>query len=571
MTSEQAPGDPQATTYAYDPAANRRTATDASGPVTTEYNEIGAVVRSVDSFGSELAPVYDLEENVLTSQVAVGAITPGPSYTTTYVYDDANRLSSLTDPAGRQYTFLYDKRDNLRATQYPNDTFSWSAVNPAGWQTQLVHRHGSLGGSLPTSPPADGSPITDLDYEYFGNGQRSSEERSGEGLTTETTSYMYDAIGRLSELILPDGTVRDYVYDRDSNRTAVKENSTTVETYTYDPAQTPGVDQLTSVTRGTQTTTFTYNTDGDATARGGDTLTWNGWGRHTGGSFSGQAVSYTFDSLGFRRQRIFDGVTTRFVQGGLMETNTSGTLQVFDVSGPQGDLAHYLGAPSTGTSVSYLYFNAHGDLAAQADTAGTRTADHSYDPFGSLLSGTAPTNALSERFTGRWDKKLDTTTGLVEMGARPYDPGIGRFYAVDPVEGGSLNVYDYATQDPIDVYDLDGTKSRCVVVCLLLGASGKKALEDWFKKRILGKVVDGSLGTNPFKGKSAQEIARILTKKGYVPRGPDPVRGRGSFLNPRTGRSYHVDATHGPPKGPHVGVTRPRGFRDVLPPRDYAI
>ena len=30
----------------------------------------------------------------------------------------------------------------------------------------------------------------------------------------------------------------------------------------------------------------------------------------------------------------------------------------------------------------------------------------------------APANPTSERITGRWDKKLDTSTGLIEMGAR---------------------------------------------------------------------------------------------------------------------------------------------------------
>ena len=46
------------------------------------------------------------------------------------------------------------------------------------------------------------------------------------------------------------------------------------------------------------------------------------------------------------------------------------------------------------------------------------------------------------------------------MGARPYDPNLGRFLAVDPIHGGSLNNYDYAGQDPIDNYDLSGTMTR---------------------------------------------------------------------------------------------------------------
>ena len=46
------------------------------------------------------------------------------------------------------------------------------------------------------------------------------------------------------------------------------------------------------------------------------------------------------------------------------------------------------------------------------------------------------------------------------MGVRPYDPAIGRFLATDPIEGGSLNAYDYAGQNPIDSYDLDGRWCR---------------------------------------------------------------------------------------------------------------
>lgn len=77
------------------------------------------------------------------------------------------------------------------------------------------------------------------------------------------------------------------------------------------------------------------------------------------------------------------------------------------------------------------------------------------------------------------------------------------------------------------------------------------------------------LGTNPFKGKTADELAQMLAKKGYVPRDPAPISGRGNYVNPNTGRGYHIDSTHPLPKGPHVGVQRPRDVRDILSPRDY--
>ena len=60
------------------------------------------------------------------------------------------------------------------------------------------------------------------------------------------------------------------------------------------------------------------------------------------------------------------------------------------------------------------------------------------------------------RFTGAFAKQYDTASSLILMGARPYDPALGRFLEVDPVDGGSLNNYDYAGQDPLNKFDLDG-------------------------------------------------------------------------------------------------------------------
>ena len=104
---------------------------------------------------------------------------------------------------------------------------------------------------------------------------------------------------------------------------------------------------------------------------------------------------------------------------------------------------------------SYLYYNGHGDLAAETDGSGARTALHTYDPFGAPLD-TQPADQTVRRYAGEWATQYDTTSSLVLMGARPYDPGLGRFLAVDPVDGGSLNNYDYAGQDPVNGYDLSG-------------------------------------------------------------------------------------------------------------------
>jgi RHS repeat-associated protein len=458
VTSTIAPGDAQPTTYTYDPAGAVRTATNTGGTLTTQYDEAGRATRTIDSFGAEATTAYDVEGNPVTRRAAAGPLASSTVYTTTYAYDDLGQLSGMTDPAGRSYAFTYDRRGGLKTTQYPNGTFSWQDLNPAGWLTALYNRHGTLPSPLPASVPADsqGSPIADSLYQYNLDGLETQDTRTGGSLSTQVTTYAYDNLGRLTDVTLPTGVVRHYGYDLDSNRTSISENGSTVSTYTYDPTQSAGVDQLTTTRIGATTTSYGYNGDGAVTQRGADSLSWDGWGRLSGGTFAGKSVTYTFDPSGFRRQRSSGSTTTRYLLGGTFESNPSGAITNADIDGPQADLAHYSGAPSTATPVSFLYYNGHGDVAAEANASGGRTAAYTYDPFGMPIDQ-VPANATTERWLGRWDKKLDTNSGLVEMGARPYDPSLGRFLAVDPVEGGALNNYDYASQNPVTHYDLDGT------------------------------------------------------------------------------------------------------------------
>lgn len=95
------------------------------------------------------------------------------------------------------------------------------------------------------------------------------------------------------------------------------------------------------------TRSFSYDTDGEMTARGSDTISWDGWGRTTGGTFSGTAVTYVYDAAGDLRSRSRSGQTLRYLLGGIFETHGSGTLTTSYADGPVGDLATYAGAPST--------------------------------------------------------------------------------------------------------------------------------------------------------------------------------------------------------------------------------
>jgi RHS repeat-associated protein len=472
LTSEKAPGDSTATTVSYDPAGLTLSTTNAAGTNSYSYDEAGRLKDSVDTYSAETSYAYDDNGNLLTRKAATGALSSSTNYTTSYSYDAADQQTGMTDPASRAYSFFYDNRGNLKATQYPNGSFSWNDINPDGQLTARYNRHDTtaLTNPLPSSVPTDSSssPIVDYSYTYTADGQITQEVRTGGSLTTKTTGYSYDNLGRLSQVTLPSGTCRNYSYDLDSNRTQIQEASTgcggsftTTASYTYTPGTTPGLDELTSQTGPSRS--FTYNSDGAMTARGSDTLSWDGWGRNTGGTYSSTSLSYSYDPAGNIRSRTGASTTTRYLYGGtqtpIFETDTSAAITLSYTQGPAGDIAHYGGPPTTGSTVSYLYDDGHSNLAATADSTGSRTNSYTYDPFGAP-NDSVPSNITTQRYVGAYDKQLDTTSNIIQMGARPYDPTLGRFLTTDPIDGGSLNTYDYAGQDPINGYDLDGRAAR---------------------------------------------------------------------------------------------------------------
>ena len=80
------------------------------------------------------------------------------------------------------------------------------------------------------------------------------------------------------------------------------------------------------------------------------------------------------------------------------------------------------------------------------------------------------------------------------------------------------------------------------------------------------------LGGNSFQGKSAQQIDDMFRQKGFVPKGPDPVAGKGSYINPETGRKYYIDPGGIYKKGtelPHVDVHRPS--TSTLPKKKFPL
>ena len=103
-------------------------------------------------------------------------------------------------------------------------------------------------------------------------------------------------------------------------------------------------------------------------------------------------------------------------------------------------------------------FDGRGSVIALVDTNGAQRAAYTYDPYGDHATAT-PINGTTLppnpwRFSGAY---LDST-GLYKMGARYYDPRLGRFTQLDP--SGQSTAYTYAGGDPVNLADPDGREDR---------------------------------------------------------------------------------------------------------------
>jgi RHS repeat-associated protein len=135
---------------------------------------------------------------------------------------------------------------------------------------------------------------------------------------------------------------------------------------------------------------------------------------------------------------------------------------------PGGVLLTIRPAQSGNAQKQYSMPNIHGDTFLTTDAAGINTSNgngpassFTYDGFGNILSGsTFPANAdhASYAYVGQHQKLTESEYAVtpMQMGARLYIPGIGRFMSVDPIEGGTPSSYVYPA-DPINEFDLTGT------------------------------------------------------------------------------------------------------------------
>lgn len=109
-------------------------------------------------------------------------------------------------------------------------------------------------------------------------------------------------------------------------------------------------------------------------------------------------------------------------------------------------------------TVTYYYTSPQGTVLATADAVGAVLSTADYRPYGAQALGSP---APGPGYTGHVN---DPDSGLVYMQQRYYDPSVGRFLSVDPVEPEQADVFSfnrfvYAKSNPIANVDPDGRQT----------------------------------------------------------------------------------------------------------------
>ncbi|MFE4537417.1 polymorphic toxin-type HINT domain-containing protein [Streptomyces scopuliridis] len=423
----------------------------------------------------------------LLSGVSYSAAGSLPGSAITYGYDDRTlRLTgtfgqgisssisySLT---GKPLQYAMNLADGGKKTQV-NNTYEWGTQRLASSRVDREEQNGV---------------DRNVNYRYDEAGNvlsMADVSRTG----TDNQCFTYDYLGRLTEAWTQNTTQctatpeagkitgpapywQSFTYDKASNRATETQHNPAGDTakdikrtYAYPGAGKPLAHSLTSVTNttstGTSTDNYSYDQTGNTTGRPGQKLTWDAEGHLSKVTEGTKTTDYLYDADGNRligrtstETTLYLGHTEVVLPNGADKAKATRYVELG---------GGHAGVQNDDGTWSFTIADHHGTGQLAINAADLSLTQRRALPFGAPRGDTPKAWPGTRGFVGGTD---DTkATGLTHLGAREYDPAIGRFISIDPLldtsDPESLSGYSYAHNTPLTHSDPSGLRDPGGTVC----------------------------------------------------------------------------------------------------------
>ncbi|GGV12751.1 hypothetical protein GCM10010293_03800 [Streptomyces griseoflavus] len=478
-------------TYTYDALQRPKSMTGTTSYVTDTVYSGKSLVQQLElstGSGKKVWQTFNYEKGTdrLTRAVVDVYGATAPAKDSRYSYDQAGNVLSIADTANTaspdMQCFAYDTRQRLKEAWTPKATEATAAGMGTRGSTTPVDGSGPAACDAAPGTSALGGPAP-----YW-------------------KSYETDAIGnRLSE------TQHDTGLDASKNITRSYE-------YGGAGAQGDGPHQVTKVVEKTPTgdrqSTYEYDDAGNTTKRtlGGDaqTLAWTDTGKvREVTEANGSKTSYLYDGSGSRILRKDSSGTTVYLPGTELKLSADGTKT--------SATRHYSYAGQsvavrTDGKLSFVASDHHGTGDVAVDAITGAISQRRFDPYGVQRGEKTGSWPGEKGFVGG---TIDAQTGLTHLGAREYDPHLGKFISVDPIidytRPQQINGYAYADNSPVTLSDPDGLEP-CATKRSPNGVCGGSTYHDRGKVAEAQAEADGAAqNVAAAKTQQAQAKQRIKT------------------------------------------------------------